>query len=132
MGSVANSIGSTVRSRIPIIVGWGGGSTTHWVLLLLWRMMLCMRLRWCRVLLRGLLRHGGSGAKLSCRSPLVALVATLLLPLAKDLIIQTIPIVLNGQLYIVIDRNSDDMRTFRLIFGIVELCHIRMAKGLFC
>lgn len=83
------------------------------------------------MLLRRLLRHGSSGSKVSCRSPLLS-VTTLLLPLAKHLIIEAIPIVLNGQFYVVIDRNSDDMRAFRLIFGIVELCHIRMTKGLFC
>jgi hypothetical protein len=56
----------------------------------------------------------------------------LLLPLAKDLVIQAITVILNGKLYIVINRDFDDMIALRLIIWIVELGHIWVTQSLFC
>jgi len=56
----------------------------------------------------------------------------LLLALPKHLIIQTIAVILNSQLHVIVDRDSDDLIALWLVVWIVELCHVWVTQGLFC
>ena len=48
-----------------------------------------------------------------------------------DIRIELVTVLLDRELLIIIDRNEDFLGAYWLLFGVVELGHIRMLQGLF-